>query len=87
MSSDLVEFGELPLPTREGLHRKTAAALRARPNEWAKLPIASPTSAAARSKASRINRGMTSGYEPAHSFETVVRGLDIWGRYVGGDES
>jgi hypothetical protein len=79
-----IEFGELPASARapigEGV--RIAAALRARPGEWARVKVyGSPGSA--RVYAHQINHGGTEPFRPAGAFEATTRGCDVWARFVG----
>lgn len=84
-----IEFGELPQSHRgnraaSGRHVAIAAALRARPGEWALVAKNVGTT-----EAGNIKSAHRAAYRPAGSFEAVTRGngkpnrADIWARYVG----
>lgn len=82
-----IEF-KTPPPSKTGIepgakHRDIAAALKARPNEWALiLPDRSASTVQA------ITSGRNAAFQPPGSFEAVSRSrkngrADIYARYVG----
>ncbi len=66
-----------------------ARVLRKRPNRWARYPIPTATSLAARAAASRITRGASVTF--GRGFRATARGTEVYVRYEGvevdGDET
>jgi hypothetical protein len=92
--ASVIEWGDLPSSARGSTRRgpvwdQVAEELKSRPGEWAK--IRSQTTDP--SICNRINKGFTTAFQPAGSFEATTRAVksddgkrrvDIWARYVGG---
>jgi hypothetical protein len=78
-----IQFGELPndgrRPGAEWV--RVASALRARPGEWALVKTAA-NSKRASYFANAIGHGRLSAFSTG-GFEAVIRGCDVWARYVG----
>ncbi|MGW1998390.1 hypothetical protein [Embleya sp. NPDC001921] len=66
-----------------------AAALKARPNEWAIVHVAA-ASALANNKATQIRAGRARAFTPAGAFEAKTRVVDgeyrVYARFVGSAE-
>lgn len=79
-----VEFGELPVTTGRDPNawQNEAAELKARPGQWARVATKQTTSSAG-TLASRIKEGQIRAFIPAGHFQAVIRGMDVWARYVG----
>lgn len=79
-----VEFGALPENPRNHTEQypPIAAALRERPNEWAKV-LVKRTAKTATGFAGNVRRGSFDAF-PRGEFEAAARGCDAWMRYVGG---
>jgi len=67
-----------------GKYTDLAAALRAHPDRWAKVPDEDRTAKGAQGTAQNIRRGKVKGFEnqPGQRFETAVDGASIWVRCV-----
>ncbi len=90
-STNGITFEEPPQPRKGGgsvLHAQAAAALRARPGQWARIGTYS-NSGSASSMVQTIRMARTRAYEPAGAFEAVsrtVKGVHgVWARYKGGE--
>jgi hypothetical protein len=73
-------------------HPKWAAAMRANPGKWTRLPTDRMTQGSKSGMASNISRGRNTAYEPAGAFEAITRKQSdddyaVWARFVGGDET
>lgn len=83
-----VRFGEPPAPKNTPPlvdWEPTAAQLRARPGEWAKVYTHDSTPRAG-ALAQTIRGGRANAWKPVGAFEARARGLDVWARYVDGSK-
>ncbi|MER6360074.1 hypothetical protein [Kitasatospora sp. NPDC001527] len=84
-AAGVVEFLGPP-PAAESKHSRIAAALRARPGEWAVVQRAT-TIARAASAAQAIRSAKLAAYGPAGLFQAVSRTVDgehrVYARFVG----
>lgn len=75
--------GRTPKPIHQADERVFAAALKERPERWAKYPLEIASYSAARTLASRITNGKKHSF--GKGFVATQRQGEVFVKYIGGD--